>query len=78
MPVIVQVAQEQKIRPSRPLSMAVIASQIAIIASPLSAAVVFLALLLEPEGVGFIQLLCISIPATFLGCIPGILVASVY
>lgn len=77
MPVIVEVAQEQNIRPSRPLSMAVIASQIAVIASPLSAVVVFLAMLLEPEGVRFGQLLCISIPATFLGCIPGILVASV-
>ena len=38
--VIAEVAKEQGIRPSRPLSIAVIASQIAITASPISAAVV--------------------------------------
>ena len=42
LPVIAEVAKEQGIRPSRPLSIAVIASQIAITASPISAAVVFL------------------------------------
>jgi anaerobic C4-dicarboxylate transporter DcuA len=40
--VITEVAKEQGIRPSRPLSIAVVASQIAITASPISAAVVFL------------------------------------
>jgi anaerobic C4-dicarboxylate transporter DcuA len=42
LPVITEVAKEQGIRPSRPLSIAVVASQIAITASPISAAVVFL------------------------------------
>lgn len=42
LPVIAEVAKEQGVRPSRPLSIAVVASQIAITASPLSAAVVFL------------------------------------
>ncbi len=41
LPVITEVAKEQGIRPSRPLSIAVVASQIAITASPISAAVVF-------------------------------------
>lgn len=40
--------KEQGIRPSRPLSIAVVASQIAITASPISAAVVFFAGILEP------------------------------
>ena len=35
LPVIAEVAKEQGIRPSRPLSIAVIASQIAITASPI-------------------------------------------
>ena len=39
MPVIVEVAKEGKVRPSRPLSAAVIASQMAIVASPIAAAV---------------------------------------
>lgn len=48
LPVITEVAKEQGIRPSRPLSIAVVASQIAITASPISAAVVFFAGILEP------------------------------
>lgn len=42
LPVITEVAKEQGIRRPRPLSIAVVASQIAITASPISAAVVFL------------------------------------
>ena len=49
LPVIAEVAKEQGIRPSRPLSIAVIASQIAITASPISAAVVFLSAELEKK-----------------------------
>ena len=41
MPVIVEVAKEQGIKPKAPLSIAVVSSQIAITASPVSAAVVF-------------------------------------
>lgn len=65
MPVITEVAKEQGIRPSRPLSIAVVASQIAITASPISAAVVFVAGILEPLGVGYLTLLAIVIPTTF-------------
>ena len=70
MPVIVEVAKEGKVRPSRPLSAAVIASQMAIVASPISAAVVFMASALEPLGVGYLQLLAVMIPATFLAIFP--------
>ena len=70
LPVIVEVAKEGKVRPSRPLSVAVIASQMAIVASPISAAVVFMAALLEPHGVGYLQLLAVMLPATFLAIFP--------
>ena len=49
-PVIVEVAKEQKIRPCCPLSIAVVASQIAITASPVSAAVIYMSGVLEPFG----------------------------
>lgn len=65
MPVIAEVAKEQGIRPSRPLSIAVVASQVAITASPISAAVVFTSGLLEPLGVGYLQLLACMVPSTF-------------
>lgn len=70
LPVIVEVAKEGEVRPSRPLSVAVIASQMAIVASPISAAVVFMASVLEPLGVGYLQLLSVMIPATFLAIFP--------
>ncbi|GAB7215379.1 anaerobic C4-dicarboxylate transporter [Dickeya oryzae] len=66
LPVIAEVAKEQGIRPSRPLSIAVVASQIAITASPISAAVVFVAGLLEPKGVSYLALLGICIPSTLI------------
>ena len=65
LPVIAEVAKEQGIRPSRPLGIAVVGSQIAITASPISAALVFLSGILEPLGVGYIEILAITIPTTF-------------
>ncbi|QTF10243.1 anaerobic C4-dicarboxylate transporter [Brenneria izadpanahii] len=64
LPVIAEVAKEQGIRPSRPLSIAVVASQVAITASPISAAVVFVASILEPYGISYLMLLGICIPTT--------------
>lgn len=68
MPVITEVAKENNIRPSRPLSVAVVSSQIAITASPISAAVVFFSSTLEKHGIGYLQLLAVAIPSTFLAC----------
>ncbi|GAA4878107.1 anaerobic C4-dicarboxylate transporter [Ferrimonas pelagia] len=76
MPVITEVAKEQGIRPSRPLSVAVVASQIAITASPVSAAVVALSGLLEPLGVSYLQLLLITIPTSFIACLLAAFVAN--
>lgn len=68
MPVITEVAKENNIRPSRPLSIAVVASQMAITASPISAAVVFFSDAMEERGVGYLELLAIVIPSTFIAC----------
>ncbi|WP_066014457.1 anaerobic C4-dicarboxylate transporter [Endozoicomonas atrinae] len=65
LPVIAAVARENGVRPSRPLSISVIASQVAITASPVSAAVVVFSGLLEPFGVDYLDLLLICIPTTF-------------
>jgi anaerobic C4-dicarboxylate transporter DcuA len=53
LPVIAEVAKETGVRPSRPLAIATVASQIAITASPISAAVIFFASELEKSGVSY-------------------------
>lgn len=50
MPVVVDVAKSQNIKPSVPLSLMVVSSQIGITASPVSAAVVYMSGVLEPLG----------------------------
>ncbi|AKO44759.1 anaerobic C4-dicarboxylate transporter [[Haemophilus] ducreyi] len=67
LPVIAEVSRHNGIRPERPLSMAVIASQFAIVASPISAAVVAVVALLEPQGITLPNVLMVTIPATLLG-----------
>lgn len=67
-PVIVEVAKGENIRPSVPLSIAVVASQIAITASPVSAVVIYMTGVLEPFGWSYPELLGIWILTTFLGC----------
>lgn len=64
LPVIAEVAKEQGIRPSRPLSIAVVASQIAITASPISAAVVFMAGIMIPFQIDYLLLLGIWMSTT--------------
>ncbi|EOU2464060.1 anaerobic C4-dicarboxylate transporter family protein [Vibrio navarrensis] len=67
LPVIAEVSRRSGIRPERPLSMAVIASQFAIVASPIAAAVVALVAFLEPQGITLTDVLMITIPSTILG-----------
>ena len=69
LPVIAEVARETKIRPERPLGIAVIASQQAITASPISAATVALLGLLP--GVTLFDILVITVPATLIGVLVG-------
>ena len=76
LPVIAEVAKEQGLRPSRPLAISVVASQIAITASPISAALVFFSGILAPKGVGYLTLLAICIPSTFIACMVGAFVSN--
>ena len=69
LPVIAEVAKEQGIRPSRPLSIATVSSQIAITASPISAAVVVLAGIMAPLGVDYLDILIICIPTGLLAVV---------
>jgi len=76
LPVIAEVAKREGIRPSRPLSIATVASQIAITASPISAAVVFFSSELEKVGVDYVKLLMIAIPSSFIAVMLGAVVAN--
>ena len=71
LPVIAEVATETKIRPERPMGIAVIASQQAITASPISAATVALLGMLAGFDITLFDILKISIPATLVGVLVG-------
>ncbi|MDE9538389.1 anaerobic C4-dicarboxylate transporter [Xenorhabdus bovienii] len=64
-PVIAEVAKEQGIKPCRPLSTAVVAAQIGLTSSPISAAVVYMSSVMEGQGVSYIQMLMVIIPSSF-------------
>jgi transporter, anaerobic C4-dicarboxylate uptake (dcu) family len=76
LPVIAEVARETKIRPERPLGIAVIASQQAITASPISAATVALLGLLTGFDITLFDILKITIPATLIGVLVGALLSK--
>jgi len=73
LPVIAEVARETGVRPERPMSIAVIASQQAITASPIAAATVALLGLMGGASAKFgfnvelIDILKVCIPSTFIG-----------
>ena len=67
LPVIAEVSRQNGVRPERPMSMAVIASQFAIVASPIAAAVVAVVAYLEPQGIHLGDVLMVTIPSTVLG-----------
>jgi anaerobic C4-dicarboxylate transporter DcuA len=80
LPVIAEVSRKAGIRPERPLSISVIASQQAITASPLAAATVGLLGILDAAGleiggqrVQLWHILAICIPATLVGVLLGAL-----
>lgn len=73
LPVIAEVSRKAGVRPERPLSIATIAAQQAITASPISAATVALLALLTPQGVQLQKILLICVPATLLGSLIGAL-----
>jgi anaerobic C4-dicarboxylate transporter DcuA len=71
LPVIAEVARKAGIRPERPLSMSVIASQQGLIASPVSAVTAALVVTLG-SSVRLPQILMVVIPATLVGLGAGI------
>ena len=78
LPIISEIATDSKVRPERPLSISVIASQQAITASPISAATAALlsAELLGDKGVTLGNILMVCIPATLIGVIVGAIEVS--
>ena len=76
LPVIAEVSRESGIRPERPMSIAVIASQQAITASPISAATVALLAMLADYKITLLDILKVSIPSTFIACMIAAFVAS--
>lgn len=71
LPVIAEVSRKAGVRPERPLSIATIASQQAITASPISAATVALLGLVTPTGIRLQSILLICIPSTLFGSLLG-------
>lgn len=71
LPVIAEVATETNVRPERPLGIAVIASQQAVTASPISAATVALLGLVSGFDLTLMDIMKISVPATLIGVLVG-------
>jgi anaerobic C4-dicarboxylate transporter DcuA len=69
LPIIHEVAHENGIRPERPIAVSTIASQQAITASPVSAAMAAMIALFEPAGFGLTHIMLVCVPATLLGVI---------
>lgn len=75
-PVIAEVSREAGVRPERPLSISIIASQQAITACPISAATVAMVGLLSPFDITLIDILLICIPSTLIGVLGGAIYSS--
>nr|WP_245168231.1 anaerobic C4-dicarboxylate transporter [Desulfobaculum xiamenense] len=76
LPVIAEVARSTKVRPERPLSIAVIASQQAITASPISAATVALLGLTASAGIQLSDIMMVCVPSTFIACMLGAFIVN--
>ncbi len=76
MPVITDVAIKKGIRPERPLAVASVSSMLAIVCSPISAAVVAFATISALNGfhISILQIISITIPA----CLCGVIAASAW
>lgn len=76
LPVIAEVSRESGVRPERPMSIAVIASQQAITASPISAATVAMLALLADFNISLLQIMLICVPSTTIACMIAAFAAS--
>lgn len=73
MPIIAEVAIKNRIRPERAMSMSVTAAHMAITASPVSAAAAAMLTVVGPAGIKLADILLITIPATLMGVMVGVL-----
>jgi anaerobic C4-dicarboxylate transporter DcuA len=78
MPIVAEISEKTGIRPERAMSGLTVASQMAIVACPVSASTVALAALLEPQGISLTDILMISIPSTLIAAILGAVVMLKY
>lgn len=69
-------AKESGIRPSRTLAGSVVASQIAISGSPISAAMAAMLSIMEKESVTFLQVMAVCLPASFVAAMVAAFIAS--
>lgn len=69
LPVINELAIDNNIRPERPISNSIIASQQAITCSPVSAATAAMIGFMAPLGVTFSQILMVTVPATLISVV---------
>ncbi|MEG2568964.1 MAG: anaerobic C4-dicarboxylate transporter family protein, partial [Acinetobacter sp.] len=76
LPVIAEVAKESGIRPSRTLAGSVVASQVAISGSPISAAMAAMLTIMEGNGITFIQVMAVCLPASFVAAMVAAFIAS--
>lgn len=76
LPVIEDVSHQYKVRPERPLSVSATASQMAIVASPVSAAMAVMVGLMEPTGFDITDILIIVIPSMLVAILVMALIAN--
>ncbi|MFD1093749.1 anaerobic C4-dicarboxylate transporter [Providencia vermicola] len=76
LPVIAEIAKDSGIRPSRTLAGSVVASQIAISGSPISAAMAAMLTIMEGNGVTFIVVMSVCLTASFVAAMVAAFIAS--
>jgi anaerobic C4-dicarboxylate transporter DcuA/anaerobic C4-dicarboxylate transporter DcuB len=78
LPVIYDVSYQAKVRPSRPLSMTVVASGIALACSPVSAAMAAMITLTDvpPYNFNMVRVLSVTIPAALIGIVVSSIVMN--
>ncbi|MCU9997520.1 anaerobic C4-dicarboxylate transporter [[Pasteurella] aerogenes] len=76
LPIIAEVARESGVRPSRALAGSVVASQFAVAGSPISAAMAAMLATMEGNGVTFLQVMAVCLPASFVASMIAAFVSS--
>lgn len=66
LPIIAEVATDAGVRPERPMSVSVVASQMSITAGPISAATVTMVSMMGDFGINLAQIMLVCLPSTFI------------